>query len=173
MKLVNTLDYVTDWIGRLLGWLVLLMMLITCLVVVMRYLFQAGNLIFFQELVVYMHGATFMLASGWALKRGGHVRVDVFYRQFSVTQKAWIDSLGVIFFLLPVSVFLFFASLDFVDLSWANHETSGEAGGIAYVYLQKSLIPAMALLLGAQGLAELIRNGLLLAGANESPADAA
>lgn len=145
------------------------MMLLTCVVVVMRYLFQAGNIIFLQESVVYLHAAIFLLASGWAFKQDGHVRVDVFYRGFDPIAKAWINSLGILIFLLPFCAFLFFASLDFVSLSWQIKETSSEAGGIALVYLLKSLIPAMAVILALQGVAELLRNGLFLCGLSAAP----
>ena len=145
------------------------MMFASCLAVLMRYVFNAGNIIFVQESVTYLHATIFLLASGWALKRDGHVRVDVFYRRFSPEAKAWIDSLGTLIFLLPFCVFMYFASLDFVALSWSIKETSGDAGGIPLVYLLKTLIPLMCILLGMQGIAQLIRNGLFLCGLTELP----
>lgn len=169
--IVSGIDRLTDWIGTLLSWMCFAMMLMICSVVVMRYLFQSGNIIFLQESVVYLHSTIFLLAAGWALKRNGHVRVDVFYRQFSPVKKAWVDSLGILVFLLPFCGFLFFASLDFVELSWSRNEESGDAGGIPLVYLLKTLIPGMSLLLAIQGIAELIRNGLFLCGLADQPDD--
>jgi TRAP-type mannitol/chloroaromatic compound transport system permease small subunit len=119
-------------------------------------------MIAFQEAVTYLHATVFMLALGWTFKRNGHVRVDVFYRNFSVRTKAWINSLGILVFLLPFCVFLFFTSLDFVGLSWSISETSNESGGLPIVYLFKSLIPLMCVLLGLQALAELVRNACFL-----------
>ena len=171
-KLVSAIEQITDWLGALLGWLCLAMMLITCAVVAMRYLFHSGGIIFFQELTAYLHATIFLLASGWALKRHSHVRVDVFYRRFSPTAKAWVNSLGVLLFLLPVCVYLFFASIDFVALSWSIKEASGDSGGIAYVYLLKTLIPTSAVALGIQGLAELVKNALFLAGVAQLPMQA-
>lgn len=168
--LINGIDRLTDWLGTILSWMCFAMMLVACAVVAMRYLFQSGNIIFLQESVIYLHSTVFMLATGWALKRNGHVRVDVFYRQFSPTRKAWIDSLGVLIFLLPFCGFMFFASLDFVELSWSRKETSGDAGGIPFVYLLKTMIPAMSVVLALQGFAELIRNGLFLCGLDQRPA---
>lgn len=167
-KLVSCIDQFTELLGRVLSWLCLAMMLVTCLVVVLRYLFQAGNIIFFQELITYLHATIFLLATGWTLRRGGHVRVDVFYRQFDARKKAWIDALGTLLFLLPLCVFLFFASLDFVGLSWSIREASGDAGGIPLVYLLKTLIPAMCVVLALQAVAELIKNALFLAGITDA-----
>ena len=170
VKLIaKSIDQMTDWLGQLLCWLCFAMMLLACVVVAMRYLFQSGNIIFLQEAVIYLHSTIFLLAAGWALKRNGHVRVDVFYRQFSPVKKAWVDSLGILVFLLPFCGFLFFASLDFVELSWARKETSGDAGGIPLVYILKTMIPAMAVVLALQGFAELIKNVLFLCGLTNGP----
>jgi TRAP-type mannitol/chloroaromatic compound transport system permease small subunit len=63
-------------------------------------------------------------------------------------------------------VLIFLSSLGFVGNSWGMMETSGEPGGIPAVYLLKSLIPAMAVLLALQSVAELIRSALVLAEPN-------
>jgi len=134
-------------------------------------LFQDGNLIFLQEAVIYLHATLFMLASGWTLKRNGHVRVDVFYRQFSPRKKAWIDSLGILIFLLPICVLIFCTSLGFVALSWSIFERSADAGGIPLVYLLKTLIPTMAVVFALQAIAELLRNACVLCGISDNRLD--
>lgn len=161
-SLINYIDRFTEHVGRILAWLCLATMLVTVLVVLQRYLFQAGNMVAFQEAVTYLHATVFMLALGWTFKRNGHVRVDVFYRKFSQRTKAWVNCLGILVFLLPFCVFLFFASLDFVRLSWAIGETSNESGGLPIVYLLKSLIPLMCVLLALQAFAELLRYACFL-----------
>lgn len=157
--------------GNLIAWLTLAMALVTFLLVSMRYLVGAGNLIFIQESVVYLHAITFMLGAGWTLGRDAHVRVDVFYRRWSPRTRAWIDALGTLIFLFPVAFFILFSSLGFVGQSWAIRETSAEAGGIATLYLFKSLIPLMALLLILQGILELVRNAAHLMQADSEPAE--
>jgi TRAP-type mannitol/chloroaromatic compound transport system permease small subunit len=161
-SLVKIIDRFTDFYGRTLAWLTMAMMLVTCLVVVMRYVFAAGNIIFFQELVIYLHATVFMLGAAWTLKRQGHVRVDVFYRNYSRTRRAWCDSIGTLVFLMPVGFFLLLSADEFVTQSWRVREVSGEAGGIAAVFLLKTLIPLMAILVLLQGLAELLRNAVIL-----------
>lgn len=161
-SLINYIDRFTELVGRIIAWLCLATMLATVLVVLQRYLFLAGNMVALQETVNYLHATVFMLALGWTFKRNGHVRVDVFYRKFSRRTKAWINSLGILVFLLPFCAFLFFASLDFVWLSWSIAETSNESGGLPFVYLLKSLIPLMCVLLALQAIAEFLRNACLL-----------
>lgn len=152
----------TEIIGRGISFLLLLMMLLTCVVVSLRYVFQSGNIIFVQESVTYLHAFIFLLAAGWTLKKGGHVRVDILYRNAGRRTKAWVDAIGTLIFLLPVTVFMFWISLDYVGRSWSILEVSSDAGGVPFVYLLKSLIPATCFLLGLQGIAELIRNSIIL-----------
>ncbi len=162
---VHSIDTITDYSGRVLAWLALAMATLTALIVVMRYGFNF-NSIYIQELVVYLHGSLFMLGAPFALKRGAHVRVDIFYRRFSARSRAWVDALGGIVFLMPFCLFVLGVSWQFVSESWAIREISSEPGGIPAVYLLKSLIPLMALNLLLQGVAETLRNALVLAEAD-------
>jgi len=158
---VRYIDNFTDRCGRLLAWLVLAMALLTTVVVVLRYGFNTGS-IMAQEAVTYMHGCLFMLGAAYALKSGAHVRVDIFYRNFSERGRAWVNSLGGIVFLMPLCAFIGVSSWSYVTESWAILETSPEPGGIPAVFLLKSLLPLMAVNLFLQGLAETLRSALVL-----------
>lgn len=158
---VRHIDVFTDYSGRLLGWLTLGMALLTALIVLLRYGFNIGS-ITLQEAVIYMHGSMFMLGAAYTLKTGGHVRVDIFYQNFSSRTRAWINSLGGIVFLLPLCIFIVGISANYVLESWAIGEISPEPGGIPAVFLLKSLLPLMALNLLLQGTAETLRNALIL-----------
>ena len=158
---VHYIDIFADRSGRLLAWLVLVMALLTTVVVVMRYGFNTGS-IRAQEAVIYMHGCLFMLGMAYALKSGAHVRVDIFYRNFSPRAQAWVNSLGGIVFLMPLCAFIGFSSWNYVNESWLVRETSADPGGIPAVFLLKSIIPLMALNLFLQGLAETLRSAILL-----------
>ena len=157
----RSIDLLSEWTGRLLGGLSLLVMILICAVVLLRYGFEIGS-IGLQESVTYFHASIFMLGAAYTFKHDGHVRVDIFYRNFSPRSKAWVNSLGGIIFLLPLCLFIFIVSWDFVLQSWQIRETSTEPGGIPLVFLLKTLIPLMALTLGLQALADIIRNALLL-----------
>lgn len=155
-KLVQSIDVFTDYTGRSLAWLSLAMAATTTVVVVMRYGFNTGS-IATQEAVTYMHASLFMLGAAYALKAGAHVRVDIFYRDFSPRTKAWVDALGGIVFLVPLCVFIVGSSWGFVAESWSIREISPEPGGIPAVFLLKTLIPLMAVNLLLQGVAEILR----------------
>jgi len=159
-RLVRWTTLINEWVGRAVSWLTLLTVLATFTVVVLRYLFNVGW-IAMQESVIYMHALVFMLAAGYTLGHDGHVRVDVIYRERGPLFRAWVDLLGSLFLLLPISIFIGWVSWDYVAASWAVHEVSREAGGIPAVFLLKTVIPVMALLLGLQGLA-LAGNSLLV-----------
>ncbi len=161
-RLIFLIDGLTERLGNAIAWLSFAMMLITFGIVALRYVIQSGNLVFFQESVIYLHATAFMLGAAWTLKRNGHVRVDVIYRKLDARAKSWIDSLGTLLFLLPVAVFLLLVSIEYVDRSWSIRETSAEPGGIPAVFLLKSLIPLMAILMILQAIAELLRNLLTL-----------
>jgi TRAP-type mannitol/chloroaromatic compound transport system permease small subunit len=158
MKFAQLIDRLNIQIGRATAWLTLVMVLVTFLIVALRYVFDSGW-IWLQESVNWMHAAVFMLAAAYTLARDEHVRVDIFYRDFSPRQKAIVDALGVLLLLLPLSVFLLWASWDYVAASWAIRESSREAGGLVFplVPLLKSFIPIMAAMLLVQAIGMLCR----------------
>jgi len=153
------IDRISEATGRAFAWLTLLMVIVTCVIVVMRYVFDAG-LIWLQESVIWLHAAVFMIGAAYTLKHDEHVRVDVFYRIMSDKRRAWVDLLGMLFFLLPLCAFLLFKSYDFAATSWSIKEASRESGGLPYplVPIAKSILVMMPLLVGLQGFATLLRS---------------
>jgi TRAP-type mannitol/chloroaromatic compound transport system permease small subunit len=151
--------------GKFTAWLMVPMVLGTFVVVVLRYAFDLGW-IWMQEGVLWMHAAVFMLAAAYTLNRDEHVRVDIFYREMTPPRRALVDLGGTLLFLLPMAIFLFATSWDYVSVSWQIKEASREAGGLPYpfVSLLKSLIPLTALMLILQGLATCLDNALILLG---------
>ena len=118
----------------------------------MRYGFDFG-LIALQESVIYLHAFVFMLAIAYTYKHDAHVRVDVFYTHYSSKTKAWVDILGTIFLLLPFCLYLSYSSWQYAQNSWLLLESSSEAGGLPLVFILKTLIPVMPVLLALQGVA--------------------
>jgi len=155
----NLLDRVNTTIGRAAAWLTLFMVIVTFIVVLMRYVFDAG-LIWVQESVVWMHAAVFMLGAAYTLHDEGHVRVDVFYRRMTARRKAWVDLIGVFIFLLPLCLFLAWNSFDFVAQSWRLAETSRESGGLPYPFvpLLKSILLLMPVTVALQGLSLILKS---------------
>jgi len=162
-RLYRALQAVSEWTGRAIAWLTAFMVLVTFAIVVLRYAFNVGW-IAMQESVLYMHAMVFLLGAAYTLKHEGHVRVDIFYRKLGPRGQAWVDLIGTLVFLFPLSVFIIWTSWDYVASSWALKEGSREAGGLPWVYLLKTVMPLMAVLLCVEGLAQVLRNILTLRG---------
>ena len=107
LAIAGVIDWCNDLLGRLVASLTLAMVLVTVVIVVLRYGFSIG-FIWMQESVRFMHGFVFLLCAAYTLLHNGHVRVDIFYLKMSPKKKAIVDIFGTIFFLIPVcSVILF------------------------------------------------------------------
>jgi|TARA_B110000263_G_scaffold49895_2_gene41707 TRAP-type mannitol/chloroaromatic compound transport system permease small subunit len=160
-KLTLILDSFSEITGKICSWFVMAMVLITFVVVVMRYGLNMGSVLL-QDVVLYLHGGLFLLGSAFALKRGAHVRVDIFYRNFSEKRKALVDLLGNLIFLQPVCWSILLFSWGYVEFSWRIMESSPEPDGLPFVYIQKSLLIVLALFLALQSLSEIIKSAMTL-----------
>jgi TRAP-type mannitol/chloroaromatic compound transport system permease small subunit len=160
---LNAFDRISELLGRLTAWLTVIMVLMTGIVVVMRYAFDAG-FIWMQESVVWMHAAVFMLGAAYTLRHEEHVRVDIFYRNMNPRRQAAVDLLGVIFFLLPVCGFLAYSAFDFAAAAWSMREITREPGGLPYpaIPLLKSVVMVMPVTLALQGVSMILRSLLIL-----------
>lgn len=145
----------------MVSWLSLLMVLVTFVVVALRYVFDTGS-IALQESITYLHASVFLIGAAWTMQQDAHVRVDIFYTNFSTQTKAWVDFLGSIFLMLPVMVFISWISWDYISASWAVMEGSREAGGLDGVFLLKTLILVFTSLLMLQGLIQTLESFLIL-----------
>lgn len=135
-----------SWLGRTVSWLTLLLTLLTFAVVLLRYGFNLGW-IWMQESVTYLHAMIFMVAAAWTFQADDHVRVDIFYRDRSARYRNLVNLVGTLLCLVPFSVFLLIIAWDYVAVAWASHEGSREAGGLPLVWLLKSLLLVLPLLL--------------------------
>ena len=136
-----------------------MMVIVTAVIVVMRYAFDAG-LVWLQESVVWMHAAVFMIGAAYTLLHEEHVRVDVFYRSMSDRGRAVVNFAGVVIFLLPLCGFLAYKAYDFAAVSWAIRESSREPGGLPYPLLPvlKSVVVIMPVLVALQGVSLMLRS---------------
>lgn len=149
--------------GKLVAWFTLLMVAATFATVILRYGMNQGW-IWLQESVSYMHAAVFMTAAAWTLQEDAHVRVDIFYRDAGPRHKALVNVAGALVLLLPFCLFLILMGWDYVAASWQLKETSREASGLPFVYLLKSLILLMPVLLLLQTVCDLDRDVRCLLG---------
>lgn len=155
----NLFDRISNAVGRVTSWLTLFMVFVMSLIVVMRYVFDAG-MIWLQESVTWMHAAVFMVGAAYTLLHEEHVRVDIFYRRMSARGRALVDLLGVIVFLLPLCGFLAYLAYDFAAVSWSMHETSREPGGLPYplIPVLKSIVIVMPVAVALQGVSLMLHS---------------
>ena len=160
-RIIQGVDQFSRLCGVTCAAMIPVMVLITVIVVVLRRGFSVGS-IALQESIMYLHSWIFLVAMAYTLKADGQVRVDIFYRKFSDVQKAWVNALGGLVLLLPLCVVLLATTSQYALRSWHVGETSGDAGGLPFVYLLKSIMPLAAGLLLLQCLAEVAANTLRL-----------
>lgn len=160
---VNLVDSLNERIGRGVAWMTLLMVLITFVVVILRYVYAVGW-VWLQESYVWLHGMVFMFGAAYTLLHNGHVRVDIFYRSNDARYKAWVNLLGSLLLIMPLIAVVFSVSIDYVATSWASLEESREAGGLPGLFLLKSVLLAFCVLMGLQGLSLAGRSVLVLTG---------
>lgn len=165
LKIAQGINQINLRVGQLISWLTLVLVALVITVVLSRYLLGVGS-IAIQESVSYVHAMIFMLGLAFTLQRGGHVRVDIFYREFSPSRQAIVNLIGAVVFLMPFCGLILLASWDYVMASWSIRETSSETGGIAAVYLLKTLMIIMPVTLVLQGIAQVIESIAVLKKAN-------
>lgn len=156
---VSLPDRISRVAGKAVSWLTLFMVIIMFVVVVMRYVFDAG-FIWLQESVTWMHAVVFMMGAAYTLQAEEHVRVDVFYRSMNDKRRAWVDLAGVVIFLWPLCAYLAWTSFDFVVVSWSLREASRESGGLPYPLLPllKTTLLLMPAALALQGASLFLRS---------------
>ena len=153
---MNIVEKFINIIGEYISYLIPLMTLFMIIVIVSRYFFGIGQT-GLQELVMYFHALVFLGCSGYAFNKDEHVRVDIFYRDASDKYKNVINLIFGVIFLLPVTFILVFYSIELISMSWKIRETSTEAGGLGYVFIQKTFIFLFPLTLFAAFINQLIK----------------
>ena len=149
------LEKIINSLGKFISSMIPVMTILMIVIIVARYFFGIG-LTGVQELVMYIHALIFLGCAGYVHFKDEHVRVDIFYRNSSNTYKKNINFFLSLFFLIPVCFVVGFYSYELVEMSWKIKETSTEAGGLNFVYLQKSLVILFPLSLLATFLFQLL-----------------
>lgn len=161
LKLARGIDRINEGVGRLSGWLMLVMVLIGAYNAIVRYasrwlgLNLSSNI--YIELQWYLFSMVFLFGVGYAMKHRAHVRVDVIYSRLSTKARAWVDLLGTLLFLFPVCAAMLWVSWPWVINSWSVMEGSPDPGGLPRYPLKSVLLLSFVLLL-LQGIAGLIRS---------------
>lgn len=169
--LMRVINGVNKIIGHIFSWAALGIVLVCFSVVLERYAFGNTRL-WAQDLYIWLNGLMFTAVAGFALFRGDHVRVDIFYRPASIRKKAIADLVGVFIFLLPFTYIVYEYCFSFVARSWGLKEASANVGGMPGLYILKTFILVFAVLIALQGIAMIVRSILVLCNRNDLiPAD--
>lgn len=164
---VRGIEGLSAWVGHLMGWAALAMILIGAFNAIARYVGRwfGANLSSnaYLEMQWYLFSAVFLLGASYGLSKGSHVRVDVLYSRFSARSQAWVNLLGGVFFLLPFVLTSMWLSWGPIFRSWQIREGSPDPGGLARYPIKTVILVGFALLF-AQGIAEVAKSWIVLRG---------
>jgi TRAP-type mannitol/chloroaromatic compound transport system permease small subunit len=167
LRLSRAIDWLNDLIGRNVYWLILAAVLVSAVNASVRYVFDVSSNAWL-ELQWYLFSAVFLLCAGYTLGRNEHVRIDIVAGRLSRRTQAWIDLLGGLFFLLPMSLIIMWLSWPVFIESYMRHEVSGDAGGLLR-WPARLLVPVGFFLLSLQGISEVIKRIAFLRGLIPEP----
>jgi TRAP-type mannitol/chloroaromatic compound transport system permease small subunit len=168
LKLSRAIDWLNAQVGRVVIWLILASTVISALNAIVRKAFNTSSNAYL-EVQWYLFAAAFMLAAGYTLLNGEHVRIDVLNHRLPRRVQVWIDVVGFTFFLTPMCLAVLWFGVPFFLQGYASGEMSSNAGGLIRwpVYL---MMPVGFALLLLQGWSELIKRIAFLMGLIEDPA---
>jgi TRAP-type mannitol/chloroaromatic compound transport system permease small subunit len=151
LKFCEFIDGINRWVGQGVAWVTLLLVIVVFVDVCMRYIFNT-SFVFTQELEWHLFGFIFLIGAGYTLLHDGHVRVDIIYQRLGLKGRAWVNLIGVIFFLIPGCLLVILTSWKFVYNAWTMMEGSPDPGGIPFRFLIKGAIPVGFALMLLQGI---------------------
>ncbi|MBN9670155.1 TRAP transporter small permease subunit [Labrenzia aggregata] len=127
--------------------------------VLMRYLLGIGFLEI-QDAVNYAFAALVALSVAVSFEADKHVRVDVFRQNWRDRTNRWIDWFGNLALALPVFALMLWTAIPLVRSSWAILEGSPETGGLPGLFLVKTclvLLPLLVVVLTVKRLVDFFR----------------
>ncbi len=165
----RAVDGLNAFVGRYVLWLILASTVISGVNAVVRKAFNMSSNAYL-EVQWYLFAAAFLLAAGYTLLNGEHVRIDVVSSRLSKRGQMWIDIFGFIFFLTPMCAAVLFFGVPFFLQGFRSGEMSSNAGGLIRwpVYL---MMPVGFALLLLQGWSELIKRIAFLKGLIPDPTE--
>lgn len=153
---IRWIDRFTDATGRLFALTQILLVAIITYEVSARYFFGAPTVWAFESSTM-VNGASFMLACGYALYKGAHVRTDIFWEKFSERRKGIIDLISYLVLFFPTMIFLMWVGIDGAMYSYDTGERSQESIWRAIMWPFRAAIPLAALLFMVQGVSESLK----------------
>jgi len=154
---LKIIDSSIKYIGYFSAFIVVVLVLLVVYDATARYLFSTGS-IALQELEWHLFDVIILFGIAYTLKENAHVRVDIFYASYSDKIKALINIIASLLFILPFSALIIYIGIEFVHLSFVQHEASSNPGGLEYRYLVKALLPLSFVFLILQALRDAVVN---------------
>jgi TRAP-type mannitol/chloroaromatic compound transport system permease small subunit len=167
LALSRGIDRFNEWIGRSVAWLILLAILVSAGNAVIRKAFNVSSNAWL-ELQWYLFGGAWLLAAALTLRQNEHIRIDIVYGMFSRRTQHWIDLLGHIFFLMPFVLLMIYYFVPYFMVSFNNGEHSPSAGGLL-IWPAKLALLVGFILLGLQGISEIIKKIAVMRGLMDDP----
>ena len=164
--LSRAFERVSNFVGRIAVWLLLVLMLVIITDVTLRHWFVIGSTKL-QELEWHLHGALFLLCLAWAYTKGAHVRIELMSERWSKRTSAMIEMMGCLLLLLPYIAAILTFGWDYVSYSVEYREASASATGLPNRWIIKSMIVAGFGLLGLSALSRLFDSIIFLFGPSE------
>ncbi len=167
LKFSKAVDWLNAQVGRWVIWLILASTVISGVNAVVRKVFNTSSNAYL-EVQWYLFAAAFLLAAGYTLLHGEHVKIDVIAGRLSKRKQIWIDVIGFAFFLTPMCLVILYYGVPFFLQGFRSGEMSSNAGGLVRwpVYL---MMPLGFILLLLQGLSEFIKRIAFLRGLIPDP----
>ncbi len=162
-SIIHFINALSEWTGRIIAWLIFVMVLIIVYQASMVALFSIGS-VALQELQWHLFALVFLLGAAYTLKHDDHVRVDILYQSHWMNdrRRAWVNLIGSLIFLVPFCVLIIIASSPFVSNAFIHGEGSPDPGGLPYRFILKAAIPIGFTLLMLQGIANSLASLLYL-----------
>jgi TRAP-type mannitol/chloroaromatic compound transport system permease small subunit len=158
----RAIDRVTEHLGRVVAWAVVIAILVSAINAVVRKMFGVSSNAWL-ELQWYLFGAVFMLCAAWTLKENEHIRIDIVSNRLSQRTRNWIDVFGHVFFLLPFLLVMIYVTTPFFVRAYLGGEMSSNAGGLV-IWPAKGLILLGFVVLLLQWASELIKRLAIMRG---------
>ena len=156
------IDAITENIGKAVGWLILVAVLVSAGNAIIRKVFNTSSNAWL-EAQWYLFGGAFMLAAAYTLAQNEHIRIDIVYGKFSRRVQHWIDLFGHCLFLMPFVLLMVYYLVPYVIMSFHSKEMSSSAGGLI-VWPAKAILLAGFVLLAFQGVSEIIKKIAIMRG---------
>jgi TRAP-type mannitol/chloroaromatic compound transport system permease small subunit len=157
MSMVHAIDAFSYWTGNILCWLIVPLVGSLAWEVFARYLFSAPT-IWAYDVSYMLYGTFFMLGAGYTLYRGGHIRTDMLYQNWSPRTQGAIDAVCYLFLFFPAMLFLLWMGGVEAWHSFEIGERSDASPWRPILYPLKAVIPVTAVLLLVQGVSEFCKS---------------